>query len=87
MQDMQAKLPSLDPSSGLLCALASTVYIRDEILAMPETSPEKIEAAFKEFITSLGDAKLGGFASNASAAAKFAELDKAKKANVSLEDI
>ena len=86
--DIKAKLPSLDPSSGLVCAIASCAYIRDEVLAMPEWNEEKIQAAFQSLIKSLVEAKTtGGFASNASQAAKFAELDKAKKATIDISNI
>ena len=83
--DIKGKLPSLDPSSGLVCAIASVAYIRDEVLAMPEWNEEKIQAAFQALIKSLVEAKTtGGFASNASQAAKFAELDKAKRPRLTL---
>lgn len=90
LKEIQAKLPSLDPSSGTLCAIASAVQVRDWLTASPKINSEAaevIEAEFKELIASLATEKLGGFASNASAAAKFAELDKAKKQSVDVSNI
>lgn len=64
-------------SSGETCALAVARYFRDALMEEAKAkplSPEAIKASFSEFIKTLGDVELKGFASNASAAMAFAGL-------------
>jgi len=83
----------MPPTSGLPCAIASVRIIRDGILAdlkanaklkLSAEIEEAIKASVLELIRDLGnpECKMAGFASNASAAAKAAELETSKSANL-----
>lgn len=77
------------PTSGLPCAIASLRVVRDgliknAVIAKDPKMVDAIKAEFSELIKSLcaPDAKLAGFASNASAAAKAAELETKQTSTV-----
>lgn len=79
------------PSSGVVCAIASIITIRDGILAdMPNLSAddaEKITASCKELMKQVASESTYGFAANASAAAKAAGFDsEAKAATFTVDD-
>ena len=65
-------------SEGVVCAVATVRVIRDSLLAEFKPDDENadiIKTALNELLQDVQGAKLSGFASNASAAAKAAKLE------------
>ena len=79
-------LPTCGPADGVVCVLASIRYIRSGLEEDAKATPAKgVRESMAELWNTAKTAKLGGFACNASAAAKAAKLAVDSEKSVDVE--